>query len=372
MAKKLNNSSLKKDDIIVTIIGATFEVVGRVARIFSDLGKASINQNIALIRPTIASGYLASFLMSKYGKQQFYYLSRQTEQVNLNNVEVGDILVPLPSDNFIDKIHLLHNETHNLITHSKKFYEDAENILLEELGLNKYKPNINGISTRTLLDCLKDNRFDAEYWQPEYDEIIKIINNYKFGVSVINNEFSHIKNNFKPIEKQEYQYIEIGDVNVFTGELNSNKIFAEDLPANAKIMFNKRQLITSKVRPNRGATAILDNHYGYIGSGAFVVLEEKKNINLETLMVYLKLKPIKELLLRYNTGTSYPTITDNDILKFPIPFVDKKIQKKISELVNMSAKEREKAKLLLEKVKVAIEIFIEQDEKEALKNIKVT
>ncbi|MCX6717406.1 MAG: restriction endonuclease subunit S, partial [Candidatus Taylorbacteria bacterium] len=298
------------------------------------------------------------------------YLSRQTEQVNLNNVEVGDVLVPLASEDFMNKIHSLHTQTHDLTVQSKKFYEEAENILLKELGLDIHKQSDDAISVRNLAECLQDNRFDAEYWQPEYDSIIKKINSYRLGSSLISAEFKQIKSNFKPIEKQDYNYIEIGDVNVFTGEVNSNSIQAEELPANAKIMFGKRQLITSKVRPNRGATAVLDNHDGYIGSGAFVVLQEKESINLETLMVYLRLQPIKELLLRYNTGISYPTITDSDLLKLPVPLIDKKVQKKITELVISAKKQRLKAKELLEKAKLAVEVFIEKDEVEAFKILK--
>lgn len=366
-ANKLKNASLKNDDIIVTIIGATFEVVGRVARIFPDLGKASINQNISLIRPTIASGYLTCFLMCKYGKQQLYYLSRQTEQVNLNNVEVGDVLVPIASDSFVNKIHSLHTQTHDLTVQSKKLYQDAENMLLKELGLGTHTPNEEGLSVRELSECLRDNRFDAEYWQPEYDEVIKKINSYKLGASIIGAEFKQLKGSFKAQAKQEYKYVEIGDVNVSTGEVDSNTVIAEELPANAKILLRERQLVTSKVRPNRGATAILDNHEGYIGSGAFVVIQEKQSINLETLMVYLKLQPIKDLLLRYNTGTSYPTITDDDVLKLPIPLIDKKVQEKISELLITSKKQRLEAKELLSKAKYAVEVFIEKDEVSALK-----
>jgi hypothetical protein len=172
-ANKLKNALLKEDDIIVTIIGATYDVVGRVARIFPDLGPASINQNISLIRPSIASGYLACFLMGKYGKQQLHYLSRQTEQVNLNNAEVADVLVPIPSDAFADKIHTVHNQTHDLYIHSKKLYEEAEQILLKEINLEGYKGTDEAISVRNFSEALADNRFDAEYWQPKYDEIEK-------------------------------------------------------------------------------------------------------------------------------------------------------------------------------------------------------
>ena len=172
-ANKLKNALLRGDDIIVTIIGATYDVVGRVARIFPDLGRAAINQNISLIRPSIASGYLTCFLMGKYGKQQLHYLSRQTEQVNLNNAEVADVLVPIPSDEFANKIDTSHNQTHDLYTRSKQLYKEAEQMLLKEINLEEYKGSGENISVRNFNDCVAENRFDAEYWQPKYDEIVK-------------------------------------------------------------------------------------------------------------------------------------------------------------------------------------------------------
>lgn len=176
-------------------------------------------------------------------------------------------------------------------------------------------------------------------------------------------------NTRKALEENLAQGRPIGKLPV--GYLNQRvSIGGKELPANAKIKFEKKQLITSKVRPNRGATAILNSHEGFIGSGAFTVLTESGNINLESLMVYLKTQPIRDLLLKYNTGTSYPVIIDSDILNLPIPLVDKSIQNKIAELVSNASKARKQSKRLLEKAKRGVEIFIEQDETKALEYLE--
>jgi len=143
----------------------------------------------------------------------------------------------------------------------------------------------------------------------------------------------------------------------------------DELPANAKIKLKHKTLVTSKVRPNRGATAIINDENEYIVSGAFVALQEKE-MNLETLYAYLKLEPIKELLLRYNTGTSYPTITDNDVLNLPIPNVTADVQSEIqSKVVNATELLRD-SKRLLEIAKRAVEVFIAQDEDASLEYIR--
>jgi len=370
LAEKMKSTQLKKGDILINIVGATLGVVGRVSIIPDNFPKANITQAMAMLRirdEEFLPEYIFTFLLSKYGNLQAQRLARPTGQYNLNLQEVSAIRVPVANKDFQKCISKFIYDFQILSDKSIKAYDDAEQLLLKEINLEGYKNTSQNVSIRNFLDCISNNRFDSEYWQPDFDLILDKISKYKKGVSIIGNEFKQIKNNFKPDKDIEYNYIEIGDVKVSNGEVEYSSIVGTELPANAKIKFGKKQLITSKVRPNRGATAILNNHDEYIGSGAFTVLSEKENINLETLMIYLKSKPIRELLLRYNTGTSYPVITDDDVLKLPIPLIDKTLQKKISQLVNTSAKERDEAKILIEKAKKAIEIFVEQDEKEALK-----
>ena len=362
--EKNPRTKLKVNDVIVSTVGT----IGNCAVVDKSVLPANSDRHVGIIR--IKTDYLphfiSTFLLSKYGRFQTLREATGNVQLNLFIEKINTLKIPIASDKFQKAVSDAVITGLSLRAKSQSEYSEAEQLLLKEINLEGYKGTGEAISVRDFSEALADNRFDAEYWQPDYDVILDMLSKYKNGVSTIGEEFKQLKGNFKAEKDREYNYIEIGDVNVSTGEVESNVIIGAELPANAKIKFGKRQLITSKVRPNRGATAILDNHEGYIGSGAFAVLTEQDSINLETLMVYLKAKPIRELLLRYNTGTSYPVITDSDVLKLPIPLIDKVMQKKISELVSVLAKERQEARVLLEKAKRAIEIFVEQDEAKAL------
>jgi restriction endonuclease S subunit len=363
--KLLWKSKVEKGTVLLCMSGS----VGNCAVAEENWGyPVNSNQDIAkiILKDGINPYFVSAFFNSKYGKLQIMRLPIGSVQQHIFLWQLKTIRAPLVSMGFQEEVANVYKRA---LTQQKKAEErfvEAEQMLLKEINLEGYRGADEAISVRNFSEALADNRFDAEYWQPDYDVILGTLSKYKKGVSTIGKEFKQLKGNFKAEKDKEYNYVEIGDVNVSTGEVDSNVIIGAELPANAKIKFCKRQLITSKVRPNRGATAILDNHEGFIGSGAFTVLTEQENINLETLMVYLKAKPIRELLLRYNTGTSYPVITDSDVLKLPIPLIDKSVQKKISELVSVSAKERQEAKVLLEKAKRAVEIFVEKDEKEAM------
>jgi type I restriction enzyme S subunit len=368
--KKMRSTQLQEGDVLINIVGATLGVVGRASIVPNGFAKANITQAMALIRSIkkdFLPSYIFIFLLSKYGNLQAQRLARPTGQYNLNLQEVSAIRIPEAGTNFQKKLSNIVLRYGFLYEDSMQKYREAEQLLLKEIGLDSYKATNANVAVQNYKKCFIDNRFDAEYWQKDFDIILNKIFQYKKGSSTIGSEFKQIKGSFKSEKDIEYNYIEISDLNVLTGEVEYTSIVGTDLPANAKIRLGKKQLITSKVRPNRGATAILDCYEGYIVSGAFTVLAEKENINLETLMVYLKTKPIRDLLLRYNSGTSYPVITDSDVLKLPMPLIDRKSQKKISELVDISTKERQEAKLILEKAKQAVEIFIEKGENEAIK-----
>lgn len=367
-ADKLKNALLKEDDIIVTIIGATYDVVGRVARVFPDLGKAAINQNISLIRPTLASGYVACFLMGKYGKQQLHYLSRQTEQVNLNNVEVAEVLIPIANDDFINKTHILHNKTHDLSVRATQLFSEAEQLLLREIGLDGYVSGQENISIRELKDCLVDNRLDAEYWQTEFDVIQSTIKKNKDGFDTLNNFFEIIDEKADIDLEKEYLYVELADVNGKTGTIdNITPLKGVDLPSRGRMELKQNDVIVSSVEGSIEKIALVSSkERNLVGSTGFFVLRSK-GYEPEVALALLKLKPIQKLLARQAQGTILTAIPKPSLSRILLPKINSDIQRRVKEMVSQSHKEKETSRVLLEKVKRAVEIFIEKDEQEALK-----
>lgn len=366
-AMKLKNALLKEDDIIVTIIGATYDVVGRVARVFSDLGRATINQNISLIRPTILSGYLACFLMGKYGKQQFHYLSRQTEQVNLNNAEVADVLVPLANDVFTNIIHVFHNKTHDLFMRSNQLYNEAEQFFLKEINLDGYTASKENISVRNFKDCLTKDRFDAEYWQPKFDEIEKRVS------SISQKELAEIvsvKKGFEPgseaYAEEGKLFVRVSDFSIY-GVDDGEKRISEELyeklkdaykPIKGEVLFTKDGTI--------GISFALHEDIEVIVSGAFLRLKPKIKINNDYLALALNSSYCKAQIERMSGGAIIAHLKPESAMRVKIPMLSKEKQEEIAEKVSNSLRIRKESKILLEKAKRAVEIFIEENEAEAI------
>ena len=252
---------------------------------------------------------------------------------------------------------------------SKQIYAEAQNILLTALGLADWQPELQLTFVKNFSDTKSAGRIDADYFQPKYDEIEQGIEEYSDGLNEvpkkIRDEFKQNKSTFEVDPEKVYHYVEIGSVNVSTGEIIAEKILGKDLPANAKRVLKKGDIIVSKVRTYRGAITIVQED-GYIGSGAFCVLRENGQINKETLLACLRSKLFLTWSWKPNTGTSYPTLSDDDILDFRIPILPKGKQAEIQEKVDESFNLHKRAKDLLEHAKRAVEIAIEQDEQTAI------
>lgn len=363
----IKRSVLKKGDLIMTIIGATYKIVGRSALVRSEDLPANINQNIALVRlkKTYSPEFLSAYLNSHIGKLATWYLSRQTEQVNLNCREIEKILIPKVSNAFALTIENTYKKAVLSEHRSRSAFLKAENILLAEIGLNHWQPKHQLSFVKNYSVTEQAERIDAEYFQPKYEEIEQAIKRYSDGYSTIGEEFKQNKGTFKIDDKKIYQYVEIGSVNVLNGEILANEVIGEELPANAKRALKKNDVIVSKVRTYRGALTIVEES-GYVGSGAFTVLRENGRINKETLLAFLHSKPLLAWSLKPNTGTSYPVIVDNDILNLPIPLIPGSKQTEIQAIVFESFSLRKESKHMLECAKRAVEIAIEQDEQTAI------
>ncbi len=231
---------------------------------------------------------------------------------------------------------------------------------MEELNLVNYKPKHQLTFETFKKEIEQAKRFDAEYFQPKYAEIVERIESYEGGFDVVKNQFNQNKVLSKK-NKEFYNYIEISDVNISNGEIISNKIDIKNIPANGKRKLFMNDLLISKVRPYRGAISFIDfEKDNLLGSGAFTVLQEKKEYKKEVLMIFLKTIFIKELLLRYNCGTSYPVIKDEDILNLKIPLIKPQTQTKIAQKIQESHKLRKESKELLEQAKRKVEEEIEK------------
>lgn len=356
-------TQLQHNDIIISTVGT----IGNCAVVNEEVLPSNSDRHVGIVRLNsgciIKPRYLSTFILSKFGQYQTKRFTTGNVQPNLFIYKIKDIKVPIISDLWQNKIERIVLQAEELLKDSKKCYKLAEKLLMDKLNIKIYSTNL--VSIKTLSDSFYiSGRLDAEYYQPKYEQYEEIIKNNKLGFTIIKKEFDLIT---KKCDRslEQYPYIEIGDINVSTGVATSNIIMTEALPDNAKIMTKVNDVLVSTVRPNRGAVSILEED-DLLVSGAFTVLREKGDYPKEVLQVLLRSEMYRDWMLRYNVGTSYPVIKDNDILNLPIPILDETLNKEISDKVQESFRLRKKSKKLLDIAVRAVEMAIETDEETAI------
>lgn len=354
---------LQTNDILIPRTGT----LGNACVICDNHLPASANQNLAVLRDiqTMLPYYVAVVLCSKIGLLQINRNSTGNVQQWLNLDAIKGIKIPNASENFQKEIQSLIKNSEKLLEESKKIYNCAEQLLTDYLKIHRQKKTWKNSTVKMLGDSLNiTGRLDAEYYHPKYEQYEKTVKESKNG-------FTLIKDKFEPITEgcdrtlSQYQYIEIGDVNVGTGIATPNVVLTDALPANAKIMTKANDILVSTVRPNRGAVSILAQD-DLLVSGAFTVLRESSDYPKEVLQVLLRLEMYRDWLLRYNVGTSYPVIKDADVLNLPIPTFDSDTTKFVVENVRKSYDLRDRSKHLLDLAVKTVEVAIETNEEEAL------
>ncbi len=290
-------------------------------------------------------------------------LDRKTTATMYPAITINNILetkIYLGDKNFREEIKNKVKEAQKELEFSKSFYSQAENLLLEELGLSDFNIEDEIYNIVKLSEIKKANRIDAEYFQPKYEEIIKKIENYKNGWDYVKNIINFKDKNFFPKEDEKYKYLALSNISGQGYVQNSQEEFGKDLPTRARRKINTGDVIISSIEGSLDSCALIENEFdnAICSTGFFVVNSEK--INPETLLIIFKSKIIQELLIRGSKGTILTAISKDELNQIKIPLIKSKIQKQIAEKIQESHKLRKEAKELLEKAKSKVENLIEK------------
>lgn len=366
--RELKRSCLHPGDIVVTKTGVYF---GKSAVIPESIPEANTIAHVGKI--TLKSQYnpyyVSTFLNCKYGYCQLRRRGIKATRPEIKLVEFPDIVIPEFSDRLYSAVEASVRKANTLLELASGTMELSAKLIIDSLAVgSSHAERVSKALVSFKNSFQLTGRLDAEYYQLKYK-------NYEAAVFGASNGYTFVKNEFVPVKKScprtldNYNYVEIGDIDVGTGSAFANTVATEELPDNAKIMTQKGDLLVSTVRPNRGAIAILGNG-DLLVSGAFTVLREDGDYPKEVLQVLLRTSMYRDWLLRFNVGTSYPVIKDEDVLNMPIPILGDDIKQDVVAKVNESASLRRQSKQLLEYAKQAVEMAIEQGEDIALAWLK--
>jgi type I restriction enzyme, S subunit len=364
--KILNQFRLEKNDVLFNRVNSE-EFVGRTGILKLDLKSTFASYLIRLQinkDSEILPDYLNIFLNSKYGLRQIKKNARRAvNQANVNAEELKEIKIPVLPIKSQKEIEKLSNETWKNFELAKKFYQEAESLLLAELGLNDFE-NIGSLfSVVNLSDVKNSGRIDAEYFQSKYEKLISKIKNK--NPKILESFVKDYSTGF-PFKSDNYREEGIPLIRI-------NNIKRGFLDLNDTACLSEKDYLLSQ-KDNAKAGDIVLSMSGTIGMSAVVPPNIKKSsINQRILRITPKdidedyltllLNSIVGLyqLQQIGTGGVQTNISYKDIKNILIPELPKASTGKIADLVKKSHEARKKAKELLEEAKTKVEKLIEKN-----------
>lgn len=366
---KQKGKFLADGDILMTLTGDPPDV-GKVSLISTDKKECTWNQRVAKIS-TFTDDYRSNYalyavLSSELCRVQMERFAKGIRQRNLGNDCFGFIDIPIFSDD-------LQKRLENLIKKHIHFQEQAKTIYLEaEDELKNHMGITQSIHTKSsTIKFFKEafertGRFDSEYYHPKYETIENQIK----GDNTVSNSCTVYDANYIPNDTENYQYIELANVDTIGGIISPEIILGKNLPTRARRIVKKGQVITSSIEGSLQSCALItDSFDNSLCSTGFFVLDSSK-YNAETLLVIFKSSPIQELLKKRCSGTILTGISKEEFLKMPLPEVDSNIQISIKDKIRKSYEYRKKSNDLLEIATKTVGMAVERNEAIAIEWLK--
>ena len=356
---------IPNDAVVLTIIGATPEIVGRAAIVRANDPECVTNQNVAVISTNNSFDpyFLTAYFQTKYGRDQVWRHSRRTEQVNLNCREIERILVPNPAAIYQEAIGDLVRNSFASADHSIELYKKAQQLFDTELKFDTlvfkkcvgYKAQLSEVTS--------NDRFDSEYFQPQYDVVRSLVKAYPNGYEPLLVCCDSLKANIDPSKhpKQVYNYIELSNINSSIGTVEG---FLTDngkkMPSRAKRQVNVGDVIASSVVGSVEKAAIIaDEQNGFIASTGFFHLRPL-TVSSEYLLLLVRSQCVRMQFIQQATGGILSAVSDNRLKHVIIPKLPEGIQAEITDLVKRSHVAKNEADRLLNQAKSRVEQLIEE------------
>ena len=357
----LKKSRVNNGQVLLTMAGT----IGNAAVVHNIPRRANANQAIAKITPldSISPYYLAAFLNSKYGLLQTQREIVSSVQANIFLGPIKKFKIPIFNRIATEEIEHEYKSFLNKLEDSKSFYSQAENLLLEELGLKDFKNEENLFSVVNLSDVKSSHRIDAEYFQKKYERLISKIRNH--NSKTLENFVKEYSTGF-PFKSENYQQqgvplIRINNIRKGFIDLSDSAYLSEkDYLLSPKDTANSGDIVLS-MSGTIGMTAIIPDDITKCSINQRILRITSKDIDKNYLALLLNSIIGSYQLVRIGTGGVQTNISYKDIKNILIPILPKSTQQKIADLVQKSHEARKKAKELLEQAKQKVEKLIEKN-----------
>jgi len=337
---KRKYSEVRKGDLLLTIIGANEEVVGRIVLIREDI-VANINQNIAKIRikDEILPEYVEAFLSTSIGRDLILQMSRTATRVNMNLKEVESIKVPLPPKNVQEKIIKIMEgaraKKKKNLKEVEKLRKELDDFFLKEISLEYPEEKEEIVFIIEL-----DERLDPYYYHSRFSQIIDFLKKGKFELKKLKEvvKFSNEQINPKKEPNRLFKYIQIQNIDEINHKISSyTPVLGKDAPGRARMLIKEGDILLPILGGSLKSVAIVPKEFdNEVATNGFTISRiSDKNLRYYV-FYYLITKFAQMQIERQLTGAIMSSISkyelENLLIPLPASITQERIANKIKEV----------------------------------------
>jgi restriction endonuclease S subunit len=358
----LKKSQVREGQVILTMAGT----IGNAAIAYKIPPKVNSNQATAKItfKKEFSPYYFTAFLNCYYGRKQTEREIVSSVQPNIFLFQIKNFKVPIVSKLERDEIEKIFKLGLDELGNSESFYQQAENLLLEELKIKDLNLADESGFIVNLSEVKENNRCDAEYFQPKYKKLAEYIKKNCNGILL--GDLITMKKGVEP-GAEEYQdegkqFIRVSSLSKQGVSDSGQKYLSDDLYKKLKDDYEPKKgeiLLTKDASPGI-AYVLKENVEGIISSGVLRMKAKKDDVESEYLALCLNSIIGRMQAERDAGGSVIAHWKPEQIKNIIIPLLSKSSQQKISDLICQSFEARKKAKELLEEAKRKVEEMIER------------
>ncbi|MCX6820429.1 MAG: restriction endonuclease subunit S [Candidatus Aenigmarchaeota archaeon] len=333
--EQLKRSKVLPGDVLLTKAGS----IGNACVFPKHLREANITSHLAKIEVNnvVYPEYLCKYLNTKYGRLQIFREGNKTTRPELNISEVSSILVIVPPLGKQEKIVQLMDKSY-FQKREKKL--EAQNLLdslndyvLGELGIVPLKLKDKMIYVVNY-DTVKNNRLDAYYYQPKFEEVENIIKNCGVEVKKLKECFDgELVKGILPTDKEKEggaKVLQIKNI-LRNGLINTSKYVTAKNIFGSEHKIKKGEVILVITGATIGKVGLWYSNEDFYLGGDMVKFFTSDNVDPYYIQAFLLSQLGQYQLLRHITGATNKHLSPDDIEKIKIPIPSFSVQNKIGE-----------------------------------------
>jgi len=263
---------------------------------------------------------VAMILISEVGQKQIKRFFSGGGKPSLTAPMVNQIQIPKPTKEKLNQINKLFDEAIKKRKDGDNILEKINSIFFREFEGFKIEKTI--VSTRRKSDLRE--RWDPHYHNEGFRKLRKFLSKRSESSKQIEHYGKEATAFTEEIDnKKVVEYIEIGSINNLTGIIDDSVIdYPEKLPKSSKALVGYGDVLISKVRPYLNSNSIVLNEseslISFASKNGFAIFRTSATNYKYYIAAFIRNELGLAQIEMYQSGTSYPTVSSDDIKKLRI------------------------------------------------------